>query len=64
MEIKIDRTTLPDDNQRVRFKNYNDDWWEGVYIEEENMFWVNESIFYSAWLVHEWELVNTKNKKL
>lgn len=57
MEIKIDKTTLPMDGQRVRFYDGHE-WREGEYIDFDEMFWVSGSIWFFAWQIHEWEPIN------
>lgn len=61
MEIKIDKTTLPKDESRVRFKvSFDNPWVEGHYFEEDELFieelGKNGKAHY-AWFVHEWEYV-------
>lgn len=57
VEIKIDKTTLPNDQQKVKFYDGNE-WREGEYLEEEQMFYVNETVWFFAWQIHEWEHIN------
>lgn len=54
-ELKIDKRTLPKDGQAVRFQTQDEDWHDGYFIEGENMFWVSESKFYSAWDILCWK---------
>ncbi len=57
MVVKIDKSTLPLDGQKVRFKLHPDIWKFGEYIESENLFWCSKEEFYDVWIVFEWELI-------
>jgi hypothetical protein len=58
MEVKLDKHTLPADGEKVRFKLYKDVWKEGIYMADENLFFISEEEFYDAWIVFEWEIIN------
>ncbi len=63
IEIKLDQSTIPQHNQKVRWQNLNDYsenvWKEGVYDADEEIFCVgNEdevSDFDSVWQVARWQ---------
>lgn len=52
-EIKIDKSTLPNNEQIIQFL-INDRLYIGCFIEEEQMFWVNDSIWFFAFDVISW----------
>ncbi len=62
-EIKIDKTTLPNDGQKVKWKTYddinNETWKEGIFDEQEGMFCVGFNDTTDRWDtifdVHHWE---------
>lgn len=58
MEVKIDKSTLPKDGQKVKFKLFHDIVKEGVYVEAEQLFYCSEREFYTEWIVLEWEPIN------
>lgn len=68
MEIKIDRTTLPADGQKVRWQTHSDfdnnTWQQGVFSQqdESGIFCVGfkntVSKFNSSWDVIYWEPLN------
>jgi hypothetical protein len=53
IEIKVDKSTLPIDGQKVKFL-YKDEWFEGEYDDNEELFSTKHG-FYFAWQVHEWQ---------
>jgi len=56
IEIKYDKTTLPEDNEKVRFHVFAEDaTFEGYYDADEEMFWKTDSDFWWAWQVDLWE---------
>lgn len=57
MEIKIDKTTLPEDGQIVKFYD-GDEWRDGEYLAEDEMFYVSPKEWFFAWQIHEWEPIN------
>ena len=57
IHIKIDRSTLPKDGQRVVFQHENEDWSEGYFVGGDDLFWVSESKWYRSWDVIKWKYV-------
>ena len=57
IEIKIDKSTLPQDGQKVKFF-VDDEWFEGEFDDNEEMFSVKADQFWFAWQVHEWQPVD------
>lgn len=59
MQIQIDKTTLPVNDQQVRFRQVGYfEWLDGVYIEEENNFvegLEDSGRPVSVWECEEWE---------
>jgi AAA+ superfamily predicted ATPase len=55
VEIKLDKTTLPADGQKVRWETYEEEGFVGVYLAEEEMFFESESVWRYAFEVTEWE---------
>lgn len=61
MEIKLDKSTLPQDGQYIWFKLLNLLEFHGYFIDEPQLFNVcndggdNEGDFFPAWKVIEWE---------
>lgn len=56
MEIKFDKTTLPSNNQRVKYRNLDTlEWKEGVYLEEDELFYTNSNEWEFAGMVDIWE---------
>lgn len=60
MEIKIDKSTLPKDGDKVKFL-IRDEWYSGDYIDEDQMFWVDEATWFFAWQVEQWEFDEERN---
>lgn len=57
IEIKLDKSTLPQDGQKVKY--YTGEYWkEGIYDDKEQMFSVDSKDFHFAWDVHEWQPVD------
>lgn len=59
-EVKIDRSTLPKDDQWVEFETYEMNEIVGQFIEEENMFHWTDSNFTFAWDVYSWSPLEIK----
>jgi hypothetical protein len=61
IEIKLDESTLPQDEQEVRFDttHYGTDL-IGVYSKEDQLFYIDSKKFYSAWMVDFWEPLNNE----
>ena len=57
--IKIDRTTLPKDGQRIRFSTYEEEDLIGQFSEGDDLFVITPTKWYSAFDVHTWELLKT-----
>jgi hypothetical protein len=56
IEIKHNRITLPFDEQKITFLPLSpEEWKEGEYIADEEMFWVNDEEYYYARDVVFWE---------
>lgn len=55
IEIKIDRSTLPKDGQHVAFKNDKEEWYEGYFVDGEDIFSVSDNVWFFVWYVHEWK---------
>lgn len=56
VEIKIDRTTLPKDGQYIDFFHQDkEEWFTGYFIEGEDLFWVNEKVWFSKWEIAKWK---------
>jgi len=63
MEIKLDHKSLPVNNQRVRFQIVIEElhgiWHEGIYVADEDIFKVDEKIWYDIWSeIVRWEPLN------
>ncbi len=56
-EVKIDKSTLPRDGQKVRFETYEQYDIIGTYDAEQDLFIVNSKKYYQSWDVHSWEPV-------
>lgn len=54
-EIKLDRATLPKDGQPVKFQTQDEDWHEGYFIDEDDLFWINDDKWYPAFDILKWE---------
>lgn len=62
-EIKIDRSSLPEDNQRVKWQTQDDidngTWKEGTFSEGDDIFCVGfedtADKWDLSWQVHHWE---------
>lgn len=57
IELKIDRASLPQDGQKIKFCIEAGEWLTGEFIESENMFWVTASEWHYAWKVTKWQPV-------
>lgn len=55
MEVKIDRSTLPADQQVVIFETYEQKGLIGMFVEADNLFIVDENNWELAWHVFSWE---------
>lgn len=55
MDIKIDRTTLPKDGQKVVFNTYHMDGLRGEFVDGDDIFFVNNHEYYLAYDVESWE---------
>jgi len=55
MQIQIDKSTLPANDQQVRFRPTGHNWAEGYYIEEDGAFADNSGSTTNAFDVEEWE---------
>jgi len=53
--VKIDKSTLPKDGQRVRFEIYNHKGLEGTFIEKEDMFLIDGGGFHYIHDIFSWE---------
>lgn len=60
IEVKLDRTTLPEDGQWVEFDTYEQSELVGYFIESENMFHHPDGNFRFAWDVHAWSPLKIK----
>lgn len=53
IEIKIDRSTLPSDNQKVEWQTYNElgteEWKQGTFAEGDDLFLVGFEESTSQW---------------
>ena len=63
MEIKLDHKSLPLNNQCVRFQIVIEElhgiWHEGIYVADEDIFKVDEKIWYDIWSeIVRWEPLN------
>jgi len=67
IEIKIDRSTLPNDGQKVRWQtqkeiNNDNSWREGTFTEGDDNFSVGfedtTSYWDLVWDVHHWEYID------
>lgn len=62
-EIKIDRRTLPNDRQKIRWQTQadinNETWKEGIFCESDDIFCVGfediADMWDLVWDVHHWE---------
>lgn len=52
--LKIDRSTLPNDGQAIRFQTPNEEWFTGYFVEGDDLFWINESKWFNVWDVMCW----------
>ena len=61
-EIKIDKSTLPKDGSRVRFKTDKGDVFEGYFTGGDNIFQVgyedSAKEWFFSWYVSEWEYID------
>lgn len=65
--IEIDRSTLPEDGQKVEWQTYDEDgtdlWQQGIFVDEDDLFCVGFSDthkkFTQAWDVHHWRQLDT-----
>lgn len=57
IEIKVDKSTLPANGQKVKFFVDNE-WFKGEYDDSEEMFSIKGDQFWSAWQVREWQPVD------
>lgn len=57
VEVKIDKTTLPKDGQRIRFAIYNVEGLEGTFIESEDMFLLDDGKFHYILDIFSWESI-------
>ena len=59
MEIKLDKSTLPEDLRRVKFLEVNkDEWIEAIYHDSEELFQSEDGkVFVWAHDVVEWEYI-------
>lgn len=57
VEIKIDRSTLPQDGQHIRFKTDKEEWHEGYFVAGDDIFSVTDDVWFFVWYVHEWEAI-------
>jgi hypothetical protein len=55
VHVKLNRTTLPEDGQQIKFQTQNEDWHEGYFIGGDDLFWVNDETFYPAFDIVSWE---------
>lgn len=60
IEVKIDRSTLPQDMQWVEFETYEMKEIVGQFIEDENMFHWTDNNFTFAWDVYSWKPLEIK----
>ncbi|PXX96892.1 hypothetical protein DF185_19830 [Marinifilum breve] len=58
--VKIDRSTLPKDGQRIRFEIYNYDDLVGTYIEKDDMFLLDNGQFHFIHDIFSWELIEER----
>jgi hypothetical protein len=58
VEIKIDRATLPDDGQRVRFQTQDESWHEGYFVQGDDLFWINENKWHPAFDILRWQYLD------
>lgn len=61
--VKIDKSTLPKDGQKVRFEIYNHDNLIGTFIEEEDMFLIDGGKFHYIQDIFSWEPLNEPKPK-
>lgn len=58
-ELKIDRSTLPLDGQKIRFHEFGkEEWHTGTFssdVDNGDLFVVNEKTWFPAWDVDVWE---------
>lgn len=55
MHLKIDRSTLPKDGQRISFQTQNEEWHEGYFVSGDDLFWVNESKWFNSFDIISWK---------
>lgn len=57
--VKIDSATLPENEQKVMFHvthpRQNEGWYNGVYISQDQIFFINGRDFYFASHVDRWK---------
>lgn len=53
--LKLDRSTLPNDGQRISFQTQNEEWHEGYFVSGDDLFWINESKWYPAFDIVSWK---------
>jgi len=58
IEIKLDTRTLPADNEAVFFNTADGIKRRGVYLKEDESFWVSPEEWYEVWHVLKWEAIN------
>lgn len=58
-ELKIDKSTLPQDGDIIEFITHEDsplgEWRKGEFIEEENMFFINSKKWHYSSEVFKWK---------
>jgi hypothetical protein len=61
IEVKIDRTTLPEDGQRVTWQKVGEDeeWKEGTFCEGDDIFCVGFEDSASKWDL-SWDVIHWK----
>jgi len=57
VHLKLDRSTLPKDGQRVSFQTQNEEWHEGYFVSGDDLFWINESKWYPAFDIVSWKYI-------
>lgn len=55
ISIKIDRSSLPKDGQKVWFQDMDTESWHyGYFSDGDDLFFINAGHWYNSWSVHCW----------
>lgn len=59
IEIELDKTTLPEDGQKVEFHVLEEgEWYTGEYFSEDQLFEKNKRKWWNAFSVDMWRPIN------